>query len=567
MSRDLGETIVYGKSSARLTKLREAIQDATLFPLAYEVLLVELELAKEPQRRPKVPSYWSAREFNDFMDVPETVCERLWSYLERLSSSGLNGDLPVVEEAHCRLHLAEAFRRAAVTNKRIELEMPFYRQSAIQRKEALAIYRACGCELGMANIALFDSRRPDQYDIKDDILSEYDRICSLFEELGSSRGLQETLLRKAEFLHTYFRDPVNESYSQLEKVAHTSGDMHRWHLAKMKKLQWWMTSTTLVDDCKMVFKEPQGFLSSELGAIASLNLSRAYRAVGDLIQAETSGYFHLLLVSCRDDNDHIYSAWMNLLEIRNNLVLELPGHVRSASYSSWTQGNLQILVNIFARAVDLTAMGWRSRTYDIIKMLQLILSLPRAGVSFNSNMQPEETGLPPALHVYIPLLGLGMQLIELLPIFFWPVVLDEFGLTLGVILESSENYTLALYAYRQSLLANHPGSKTLANKVTVLAGNLLVKIDHLDPGCYKYAKAAAMKAFIQVEPSLWSNVFTDEGFRDAIWTSISLASCLLSVFLEVSLEPGDDRTGTFHARFDGLLEACSSAIRRAIGQW
>lgn len=559
--------MVYGESSARLTKLREAVQDATLFPLAYEVLLVELELAKEPQRRPKVPSYWSAREFNDFMDVPAIVCERIWSYLEKLSSSGLNGDSPVLEEAHCRLHLAEAFRRAAVTNKHIELEMLFYRQSAIQREEALAIYRACGCELGMANIALFDSKQPDQYDVKDDILSECDRICSLFKELGSSRGLQETLLWKAEFLHTYFRDPVKESYSQLEQVANTSGDMHRWHLAKMKKLQWWMTSTTLVDDCKMVFNESQGFLSSELGATASLNLSRAYRAIGDLIQAEISGYFHLLLVSCRDDNDHIYSAWMNLLQIRNNLVLELPGQVRSASYSSWTQGSLQILVNIFARAVDLAAIGWRSRTYDIIKMLELIFSLPRAGVSFNSNMQPEETGLPPALHVYIPLLDLGMRLIELLPIFFWPVLLDELGLTLAVILESSGNHTLALYTYRQSLLANHPGNKPLANKLKVLAGNLLVRIDLLDPGCYKYAKSVAMKAFMQAEPFLWSNVFTDESFRDAIWTSISVASCLLSVFLEVSSEPGDDRTETFQARFDGLLEACSSAIRRAIGQW
>jgi hypothetical protein len=68
-------------------KLREALQDAMLFQEAYEVLLVELDLVKEPERRPRVPSYWLTRNFNDYLDVPVIVCERVWSYLEKMSSS------------------------------------------------------------------------------------------------------------------------------------------------------------------------------------------------------------------------------------------------------------------------------------------------------------------------------------------------------------------------------------------------------------------------------------------------------------------------------------------------
>jgi hypothetical protein len=550
-------------------RLREALQDAMLFPEAYEILLIELELVKVPDRRPRVPSYWSARDFNDYSDVPVIVCERVWSHLERMSLSRLGRDSPVIEEAHCRLRLAEAFRSAALSTKDVEAEMLLYQQSALQRKEAVSIYKACRSQLGMSNVALFDSQRHHQFDIKDDFLAECDRVCSLFEELGSLRGLQETLLWKAEFLHTYFRDPVTESYSQLEKVAHKAGDLYRWHLCGMKKLQWWKISTALVDDCMLVFRAPQGFVSGKLGAIASLNLSHAYRAIGDLHQAEIAGYFHLLLVSCRDDNDHIYSALMNLLQIRNDLVLELPHHISRTTFSSWTQAWIRILVNITARAVELIAMGWRSRTYDITKILELVVSLPRTGASFNTDLQPQDMGLPPALHVYIPLLDLGIGLLELLPIFFWPVFLDQFGLTLGMVLESSGNHTLALRTYRQSLIANHPGSKRCANKLKLRVGNLLMKLDNLAPRRYTYAETVAMKAFTQAESFFWANVSTDDGFKDAVWASISLASCLLSVLKKVLSETADtkDKMAIFQARLDRIAEACSSAIRRAIGQW
>lgn len=556
--------MVYGESSSRLTQLREALQDAMLFPLAYEVLLVELELAKEPERRPKVPSHWSAPEFNDFLDVPVIVCERIQSYLERLSVPIVNQGSPMIEEAHCHLRLAETFRKAAVSSQHIEQEMMFYQQSAFQRKEALKIYEACGCDLGMLNIALLDLRRTSQFDIKEDILDECDRICLLFENLGSSKGLKGTLSWKAEFLHTYWRDPVTEPYSQLELIAHRTGDMHLWHLSRMRKIQWWMISTTLVDDCKLVFKEPQGFVSSKLGAISSFNLSRAYRAVGNLAQADIAAYFHLLLVSCRDDNDHIYSALMNLMQIRNSMLLDLPEHLRRVHFVYWIQGWVQILVNIIARACDLTRMGWRSRTYDISKILELMFSLPRASAAFNTNLQLEEMQLPPALHVYIPILDLAIRLIELMPLFFWPVFLDELGLTLAIVLESSGNHILALHTCRQSLIANHPGNKFCANKLKVLAGNILMRIDRLTPGHYRYAKAVAMKAFMQAEAFIWPNVSTDESFKDAIWTSVSLASCLLSVLLRSLSEAGDDMTREVH---DGLVSACSSAITRVIGQW
>jgi hypothetical protein len=175
--------------------------------------------------------------------------------------------------------------------------------------------------------------------------------------------------------------------------------------------------------------------------------------------------------------------------------------------------------------------------------------------------------LPQALHVYIPLLDLAIGLIEFLPLFFWPVSLDEVGLTLAIVLESSGNHLLALQTCRQGLLANHPGNKLCANKLKVLAGNLLMKIDNLTPGHYRHAKKAAMKAFMQAEQFFWSNTFTDESFKEAVWTSVSLASCLLSMLSDCLSSRGDVQAGAFPAHFGGLVEACSSAIRRAIGNW
>jgi hypothetical protein len=550
-------------------KLREALQDAMLFQEAYEVLLVELDLVKEPERRPRVPSYWLTRNFNDYLDVPVIVCERVWSYLEKMSSSELGRDSPLIEEAHCHLRLAEAFRSAAFATKDVETEMFLYRQSGFHRKEALLVYEACGSQMGISNVLLFDAKRNGQFDLKDDILTECDRICSLFRDLNSLKGSQETLLWKAEFLHTHFRDPVTESYTHLEQVAHKAGDLYQWHFCRLKKLQWWITSSTLVDNCLLVFRPPRGFVSAKLGSIASLNLSKAYTAFGDYFQAEIAGFFHLLLVSYCDDNDHIYASLMNLLQIQNDLVIELPHHVRQMAFSSWTQGWLQILVNINSRAVELIAMGWRSRTYDIMKMLELALLIPRTGASFNSDLQPQEMGLPPALHVYIPVLNLGMGLLELLPLFFWPIFLDQFGLTLGMVLESSGNYSLALDTYRQSLIANHPGSKNCANKLKLRVGGLLMKLGNLAPNRYRYAEAVAVKAFAQAESFSWANLSTDDGFKDAVWASISLASCALSALSKASSETTDDEDemAVTQARTSRIMEVCTSAVRRAIGQW
>lgn len=549
--------------------MREALQDAMLFPEAYEVLLIELDLVKEPERRPRVPSYWSTRNFNDFSDVPLIVCERVWSHLEKMSLSGLGRDSPVIEAAHCHLRLAEAFRRAASTAKDVETETSLYRQSGFHRKEALLVYEACGSQIGISNVSLFDAKRGGQFDIKDDLLSECDKICSLFRDLNSLKGLQETLLWKCEFLHTYFRDPVTESYTQLEQVAHEAGDLYQWHFCRLKKLEWWMTSTTLVDDCLLVFRPPRGFVSAKLGTIASLNLSKAYKAVGDYIQAEISSFFHVLLVSCCGDNDHTYAALINLLQIQNDLAIELPRHIRQIAFSSWTRGWLQILVNINARAVELIAMGWRSRTYDIMKILELIVLIPRTGAGFNSDLQPHEMGLPPALHVYIPLLDLGMGLLELLPPFFWPIFLDQFGLTLGLVFESSGNYSPALDTYRQSLIANHPGSKECANKLKLRIGGLLMKLSNLAPNRYRYAEIVAMKAFAQAESFSWANLSTDEGFKDAVWASISVASCVLSALRKASSETTDDeqKMAVIQARIDRTAGVCTSAVTRAIGQW
>jgi hypothetical protein len=310
--------MTYCESSTRLMKLREALQDAILFPEAYEVLLVELDLVKEPERRPRVPSYWSNRNFNDYLDVPVIVCERVWSHLEKMSS-GFGRDSPVIEEAHCHLRLAEAFRSAALATKDVETEMFLYRQSGFHRKEALLVYEACGSQMGISNVLLFDAKRADQFDIKDDLLTECDRICLLFRDLNSLKGLQETLLWKAESLHTYFRDPVTEPYTQLEQVTHKAGDLYQWHFCRLKKLEWWVTSITLVDNCLLVFRPPRGFVSAKLGSIASLNLSKAYNAVGDYSQAEIASFYYLLLVSCCGDNDHIYASLMNLLQIQNDL--------------------------------------------------------------------------------------------------------------------------------------------------------------------------------------------------------------------------------------------------------
>lgn len=561
--------MVYCESSTRLMRLREALQDAMLFPEAYEVLLVELDLAKEPKRRPKVPSYWSAREFNDYADVPLVVCERVWSHLEKMSSSGFGRDSPMIEEAHCHLRLAEAFRSAASATNDVESEMLLCRQSGFRRKEALSVYGACGSQLGMSNVALFDSKHGGQFDIKDDLLAECDRICSLFRDLNSLRGLQETLMWKVEFLHTYFREPVTESYTQLEQATYKAGDLYQWNFCRLRKLQWWITSPNLVDDCLLVFRPPRGFVSAKLGSIASLNLSNAFKAVGDYFQAEIAGFFHLLLVSCCGDNDHIYASLMNLLQIQNELAIELPDHIRQTAFQSWTQGWLQILVNINARAVELIAMGWRSRTYDIMKTLELALLIPRTGASFNTDLQPQEMGLPPALHVYIPLLNLGMGLLELLPLFFWPVFLDQFGLTLGMVLESSGNHSLALGTYQESLIANHPGSKNCANKLKLRVGGLLMKLSNLAPSRYRYAEKVAMKAFAQAESFCWAHLSTDEGFKDAVWASISVASCVLSALRKASSETTDDedKMGVIQARVDRTVEVCTSAVRRAIGQW
>jgi hypothetical protein len=260
---------------------------------------------------------------------------------------------------------------------------------------------------------------------------------------------------------------------------------------------------------------------------------------------------------------------MNLLQIQNDLAIELPHHIRQMAFSSWTQGWLQILVNINARAVELIAIGWRSRTYDIMKILELALLIPRTGTSFNSDLQPHEMGLPPALHVYIPLLDLGMGLLELLPLFFWPIFLDQLGLTLGMVLESSGNYSLALGTYRQSLIANHPGSKNCANKLKLRAGGLLMKLSNLAPNHYRYAEIVAMKAFAQAESFYWANISTDDGFKDAVWASISVASCVLSVLRKASSETTDDedKMALIQARIDRTVQVCTSALKRAIGQW
>jgi hypothetical protein len=75
-----------------------------------------------------------------------------------------------------------------------------------------------------------------------------------------------------------------------------------------------------------------------------------------------------------------------------------------------------------------------------------------------------------------------------------------------------------------------------------------------------------MKAFVQAEQFFWSNINTDEGFKDAIWTSISWASCLLMMIVE-DLSNNEDKKVACHARFDGLVESCGSLIKQAIGQW
>jgi hypothetical protein len=78
-----------------------------------------------------------------------------------------------------------------------------------------------------------------------------------------------------------------------------------------------------------------------------------------------------------------------------------------------------------------------------------------------------------------------------------------------------------------------------------------------------------VKAFAQAESFSWANLSTDDGFKDAVWASISLASCALSALRKASSETTDDedKMAVTQARTSRIMEVCTSAVRRAIGQW
>ncbi|KAH0537352.1 hypothetical protein FGG08_005831 [Glutinoglossum americanum] len=569
VSRDLGEFTLYDESSKRLGSLRKVLEDAQRFPEAYDTLAVELDLLRWPHRHPIVRPHWTEIDITHWDDIPETVCPRILSFLEKISPLGTAGSSRMVEEAYCRLRLAEAYRRAAAIEKDPHAEGIYLHQSFTERDEAKNIFSACGSNLGLVEILLFNANQGGLYNKKEEAQTEYDRISSLFREQGSLIGVYDTLLSKAKFLHKYFPEPVTKPYSDLAKAAHQTGNLYQWHICRVKMVEWWFISSALVDACESIFQPSNGFLSDTLGIITSWNLSRAYQTIGDFKSAEVTAYYHILLVSRRSDQNHIYSSLLNWFRMRDELIVELPLDKRPATFVNWAQRWIQWLVNIAAQGVERTGMGWRARTADVMSILEMVLWLPKLGSNQVSSLRLQDIGFPPALHVVIPLLELGMGLLEVLPKFFWPILLDQFGLTLGAVLQSCGNSKLAVCTYGKSLVANHPGNLIIANKLRVTMGTLLSQMLKETPSHYCHVSPLATKLLSQAEAFFWNNTTTEDSFKDAVWASVSLGSLLL-LRLHIDLpatspDPTKDQKAKVHA--ERLLEACSYAIRRAVSGW
>lgn len=475
--RDLEHSTPRHAGLARLKAIRQQLfsmpHSSSLAPLAWEVLLTELELLKRTIR-------------DQYFDMEDAFSMAKYVHTESIA-------LPMISEFECshvmidaKVHNPDIWAAMTLLIAEVRSE-----NGAAQVASLMAMVEATYVSLSKAtelppHAGLFDVKLLEIKIAGRSIA--FHQVQTLFDSLRGRNDLTRLRqLRRCNVTYTIKDSPAFNwelfQRSSLRELAKEAGDSIMYQRWNLRKYAGDALSVASINDAERVVANDESVAvhSSLLVVLASFNLSRAYMSVGNFFEAALNSLLHLSLTAQRGDVESHQRAMLNVLNIlseavANNttnpeetlkgLAVLWPAWLTPESYDRWEAG--------------------QARCDEIDRFIDAALFIPNlAGRVGRENHGASETipkPYPAGLVDYmISHLRLAFALYEALPTYLTHTILPKLAHALGAIAIYVCNKELAIRTYSIGQSAAH--SQDFFNLATfrLKAGKLMTLLGEEDP--------------------------------------------------------------------------------------
>ena len=482
--RDLG-LIPDGRSVVhRLQALREHLQALGHVPEAYDVLVMELEFSKRSIRNQYL-EHEGAFTIRGYIHQPQIALPIIKSFLD--SPLFHEQELHYVEEGYGRLLAAELLRESGG-------------QFSKYVAEAESIFRSCGCEVGLLDVAYFKVTEVAQTDFA--VTNTLYRSLKLRDDISRMRRVRRLHVATISSIDDGAMNWQETQRDALAKLANEAGDAYSHGIWKLRKYSNDFMAASVIDINEKVFDTANEVQSELLATVATYNLSRAYLIQGNTMEAAANAILHFQLTYKQLDQEQLQRAILNVLncleEEFNNKSLSRQSEILTEIASSWT--------GLLEDSAILRWVAGHPRCDEIDRFITGALFLPNLAGKFASGHRGRPDVLKPLLASdIVSHLHIAFALFESLPAFFSSLMLPKLSSALASAAIYCENNELAVLAYSEGLRSCHTGDGPTINCLQGWIGKRLTHMALTGPEQWLHVLAAGRSFLTVAEKFYYEN--------------------------------------------------------------
>ncbi len=467
-----------GPALARLEAIREHTCDlpssSGFAPLAWDLLLTELEMLKRPVR-------------DQYFDVEDAFSVAKYLHTATIALPIINKFLSSNLMVDVKSHAPEVLAASMMLEAEIAGETGQAFAVASMTGIAATIYAGLDNQPGLpSHVGLLDV---EIFEIKTAGRSiPFSRAENLYAKLRERNDLSRMRILRRYNASLGSKDSPAYNWElfqraglrQLAKEASDNLMYQRWNLRKYPGDS---LSVASIHDAERVITndETVAIHSSLLVVLASFNLSRAYMSVGNFFEAALNSLLHLSLTAQRKDIESHQRAILNVLhvfseavsnntanpdELLKGLAVIWPGWLTTKSYDRWK--------------------AHQARCDEIDRFIDAALFIPNLAGRVGRENQRANDMIPKPyptnlIDYMITHLRIGFALYEALPTYLAHIVLPKLSSAVGAVATYICNKELAIRAYSAGQCTAHSQDIPNLAMFRLKAGKLMTLLGEEDP--------------------------------------------------------------------------------------
>ncbi|KAK0117405.1 hypothetical protein ONS96_013235 [Cadophora gregata f. sp. sojae] len=476
--RDLEHSTPRDAGLARLRAIRHHLcnkhHSSGLAPLAWEVLLTELEMLKRTIR-------------DQYFDMEDAFSVAKYVHTESIARPMISDFERSDIMTEARTHNTDIWAAMTLLNADIFSENGAPQVALLMLRFVEAEYHNLSESSGLPpHAGLFDVQLLDIKLAGRSIA--FGRIQSLYDDLRQRNDLTRLRqLRRCNVTYLSKDSPAHNwelfQRSSLRELAKEAGDNIMYQRWNLRKYAGDTLSVASINDAERVIANDDSVAvhSSFLVVFASFNLSRAYLSVGNFFEAALNSLLHLSLTAQRGDVESHQRAMLNVLHIyseaaANNttnpeetlqiLSVLWPGWLTPKSYDRWEAG--------------------QARCDEIDRFIDAALFIPNLAGRVGRENQGASKMIPKPynsnfIDYMITHLRLAFALYEALPKYLAHTVIPKLALGLAAVATYVCNKELAIRTYAIGQTAIHSQDFLSLATFRLRAGKLMTLLGEEDP--------------------------------------------------------------------------------------